>query len=312
MGALFMHVLLKPVNRSGAPVLIRKGQEVRVGSTEWADRSFPGDPELLGIHMVVSFSGERPTVTAMDQAVVSLNGKERTSANLRDGQQLQAGQTVFTVVVEGVEEEPSGKDDPSGRSSADVDEADEPLELQPIDLEQDFAMLAMPPLERQPDASAELPDLIAAFVAADRHLDAVQFLGWVLPPPVNLQWLTESVERLSPDLNAEEQRVLEVARSWCEDNDPAWTAEAESLATRVPQDRAAWWVTQALLWCPAEQPGSGETPPSAEAPAFQPPRNLPPTASRGLVTTLAYGLTDHSPEDIMQDCLAAGLALACG
>ncbi|MCR9198845.1 MAG: FHA domain-containing protein [Planctomycetaceae bacterium] len=297
-----MHVLLKPVNRAGATVLIRKGQQVRIGSTEWADYAVSGDPELLGIHFVVSFCDESPTVNAVDGAQIQLNGKPRTSGILRDGQQLQAGQTVFHVEVEGVEDDPSEKDDPSGRSPSKADEETvEPLELQPFDLDADLAALALRPLDVPPDDVGSVSAVVAAFMDADRHLDAVQFLGWVLPPVVNVQWLVESVQRLVTDLSIEEQRLLDAAGQWCLTSDAERLTEIRSLVETIADDGVLWWVAHALLWCPAAADPADDAPP--------PPRSMPPTASRGAITTLAYGTGQPDPSAAMVDCLTAGLAM---
>lgn len=297
-----MHVLLKPLNRAGAPVLIRKGHQVQIGSTEWADYAVAGDPELLGIHFVVSFCDDSPAVNAVDGAQILLNGKPRASGTLRDGQQLQAGQTVFHVEVEGVVDDPSEKEDPSGRSPSKADdETAEPLQLQAFDLDADLAALALRPLDVPPDDVGSVSAVVAAFIAADRHLDAVQFLGWVLPPVVNVQWLVECVQRLVADLSVEEQRMLDAAGQWCLANDAERLSEIRSLVDTIADDGVLWWVAHALLWCPAAADPADHAPP--------PPRSMPATASRGAITTLAYGTDQPDPAAAMVDCLTAGLAM---
>lgn len=297
-----MHVLLKPVNRAGATVLIRKGQQVRVGSTEWADYAVAGDPELLGIHFVVSFCDDSPTVSAVDGAQIQLNGKPRTSGTLRDGQQLQAGQTVFHIEVEGVADDPSEKSDPSGRSPSHADdETMEPLALQPFDLDADLTALALRPLDVPPDDVGSVSAVVGALIDADRHLDAVQFLGWVLPPVVNVQWLVECVQRLVTDLSAEEQRTLDAAGQWCLTVDAKRLAEIRSLVDTIADDSVLWWVAHALLWCPEAADPADDARPS--------PRSMPATASRGAITTLAYGTSQPDSTAALVDCLTAGLAM---
>src|SRR6185295_9806081 len=87
---------------AGRKVLLRSGQVARVGRTEWADFSFPGDADLADVHFAVQcqLSGARLRKLAADRPL-AVNAQEVSEAELQPGDIIQAGQTSFQVAFDG-------------------------------------------------------------------------------------------------------------------------------------------------------------------------------------------------------------------
>jgi pSer/pThr/pTyr-binding forkhead associated (FHA) protein len=88
--------------QQAAKISLRDGQVLQVGRTEWADCAFPDDLLMSSIH----FSVECGTLACVVRDLKStngtyINGKKKREAVLSDGDEIRAGNTVFSVTIEG-------------------------------------------------------------------------------------------------------------------------------------------------------------------------------------------------------------------
>jgi len=88
---------------AGRKILLDAGQTIQVGRTEWADFSVPGDGRMSGVH----FSLETDNVACYLRDLGSTNGTRLNGQLISDrmpvrcGDQVEAGETVFSVEIEG-------------------------------------------------------------------------------------------------------------------------------------------------------------------------------------------------------------------
>ena len=100
-----MRVILKIMSGSsaGRKVLLDAGQTIQVGRTEWADFSVPDDGRMSGVH----FTLETDNVKCYLRDLGSTNGTRLNDQPVSDrmalrcGDQIEAGETVFSVEIEG-------------------------------------------------------------------------------------------------------------------------------------------------------------------------------------------------------------------
>src|SRR6188474_2159917 len=87
---------------AGRKVLVRSGQIARIGRTEWADFSFPGDADLADVHFAVQcqLAGARIRKLVADRSL-AVNAQEVSDADLQSGDTIQAGKTSFAVTFDG-------------------------------------------------------------------------------------------------------------------------------------------------------------------------------------------------------------------
>ncbi len=83
-------------------VELRDGQAARFGRSAWADYSFPEDSRLAEIHFAVAcFSGGCLLRHLASGQQTFVNRQSVTDVRLRSGDQIVAGQTTWSVTIEG-------------------------------------------------------------------------------------------------------------------------------------------------------------------------------------------------------------------
>ncbi len=118
-----MRVVLEAVDgpHRGQRILLRAGQTVRVGRTEWADVALPDDGHLSGVHFAVECGTNGCVVRDLQSTNgTTVNGKQVTEAALADGDAIHAGQTLFRVAIEAAAEDLTTDEPPAISSVADV------------------------------------------------------------------------------------------------------------------------------------------------------------------------------------------------
>jgi hypothetical protein len=84
---------------AGRRVKLREGSTTSLGRTESAMQIFAGDPEMSGLHFVVSLSAGKLRIQNLSQTNGTLvNGARVESAVLESGDNIRAGGTVFSVI----------------------------------------------------------------------------------------------------------------------------------------------------------------------------------------------------------------------
>lgn len=115
-----MRVMIEAVSGPavGKKIVMGTPQVLRIGRTEWADHSFPGDGRMSGVH----FSLENDGIACYVNDLGSSNGTYVNGQRINDrtliqeGDEVRAGQTIFTVHVEGAA--PSDFESPAAPAAA--------------------------------------------------------------------------------------------------------------------------------------------------------------------------------------------------
>jgi hypothetical protein len=83
------------------PVPVEPGKVLEVGRTEFSDVICPHDPQMSGRHFALECLGDRCIIRDLRSSNGTFVNNHRVeSATLRDGDEILAGQTVFTIRVE--------------------------------------------------------------------------------------------------------------------------------------------------------------------------------------------------------------------
>ena len=92
----------KGLSSSARKAVIEPGGALRVGRSERADLSVPSDRKLSGIHCEIRWDGERCTVTDRStQGEMLVCGERASEASVASGGWIRAGDTVFSIYLEG-------------------------------------------------------------------------------------------------------------------------------------------------------------------------------------------------------------------
>lgn len=87
----------------GRRAVIEPGAALRVGRAEWADLKVPHDRLMSGVHFEIAWDGASCRVRDLESVTGTLIDGEagRTEGEIGNGGWIKAGETVFTVHVEG-------------------------------------------------------------------------------------------------------------------------------------------------------------------------------------------------------------------
>ena len=86
---------------------IKENQLIVFGRTEWSDIPFPSDPQMSGKHFSLENDGQKIMLRDLGSTNgTKVNGEFVESAGLKDGDQVDAGLTTFSIRVEAAAEAP--------------------------------------------------------------------------------------------------------------------------------------------------------------------------------------------------------------
>jgi len=223
-------------------IAVRRGEMVRVGRTAWADFSVPGDDDMADVHFTVQYDAQGIRVTDLNTAAGTLvNGEKVTDALLRTGDELSAGQTVFSVLVEGQpppEAEPDQAAGPSTESAGDAlaSNASEPRFAADLcqHVELDEVAMALLGDQQPPD------EFLEALVDAELFVDACKLLAIWLPKTDAVAWAGQCVREIfGESLTAKEEQALKAALDWASDPSEENRRAAGAAGEAVGHDHAA-------------------------------------------------------------------------
>lgn len=99
-----MRVVLKIVSgpEAGRKMLVDQHQVLQVGRTAWADVTVASDSQMSNVHFQLRTDAETCYVRDADSCNGTLvNGQAVAESRLRNGDEIQAGNTLFCVEIEG-------------------------------------------------------------------------------------------------------------------------------------------------------------------------------------------------------------------
>jgi len=239
---------------TGTIILVPRGQVAHIGRTRWADHSLPADPKLADVHFIIDYQAANVRIRDASGGLgTRVNGEVVSELGLHSGDKVLAGQSTFSVMVEGeplppASEEESAEDD--GRKTAEyycralaLGEAAKKL-LRP----------AQPPME-----------YFDSLVSAELYADAMRFLAFWLPKPVAVAWGVRCVEEVMGDnLTGKPKQALDSAARWAAQPDEPNRRAAEAAATATNYDGPASFLAAAAFWSGGSivPPEMAEVPPA--------------------------------------------------
>jgi pSer/pThr/pTyr-binding forkhead associated (FHA) protein len=266
-----MLVILEAIHGPGAgkKIVLRQGQLVTVGRTEWADVSLAADAAIADIHFEVEYGRQGCRVRDLNTVAGTLvNGAKITRpVFLHTGDQLTAGESTFAVTVEG-ELPPAEVLDATTRPPAEMAAAAEQTAPAP-----QFAADYCRQLELGEEAQQLLSenlmpaDYVGLLARYELFSDAIFFLAFWLPKPKAVAWGYTCVRDVYGDqLGPDENDALELAQKWAADPNEENRRAAGTAAETTNFDGAASWVAVGAFWSGGSlaPPDLPEAPPAPE------------------------------------------------
>ena len=244
-----MHAILQATSgpAAGLRIVVRQGQVVQVGRTAWADYSLPGDASLSDRHFALECDFQGCRIRDLNSATgITVNGTKVTLESLRTGDHVAAGQTIFSVFVEGTGESamtPGGgvATDAGGDTAGHAPAPTAADYCQSIELSEPAQGLLQPGL--LPAAFLEL------LIAHELFPDAVLFLAFWLPKPLAVRWGCQCVRgTFGESLTPRDQQALACAQNWAAETSEEHRQAAGAVAEANHFDGAANWVAVAAFW----------------------------------------------------------------
>lgn len=234
---------------AGKRIFVARGQIAKIGRTEWADISFPADSAMADIHFEVHADAPSCSLRDTSGGIGTLvNGAPATDVTLHSGDTVSAGQTSFSVMVDG-EAVPAAT---ASKASTPVSAAPA---AEPEPTGPQTAMDYCRPLKMS-DAAKELltedltpEDYLSLVIEKELYPDALRFLAFWLPRPVAVGWACDCVEQLlSGTLKATDEAALKAARVWSKEPNQSNCRLAEKSATETGYNGPSCWLALAAFW----------------------------------------------------------------
>lgn len=232
---------------TGRRIHVARGQLAKIGRTEWADFSFPNDAVMADIHFVIKAEGADCSIRDSSGGIGTLvNGEPVTETALHTGDTVTAGQTVFSVEVEGESAPSPAADAVVTESSPTVNDGPP----RPPDAADYCRPLKMSDAAKALLADGMMPaDYLNLITEKELFLDAVRFLAFWLPRPVAVAWGCDCVQQaFEGKLAPKDQMALDAARSWSKEPNQSNCRTAEKLANETGLSGPASWLALAAFW----------------------------------------------------------------
>ena len=228
---------------AGTKIVVTRGLVLRVGRTKWADRSIAGDATLADVHFAIDFRSQHGLVKDLsgDRGTL-LNGETIVEAEIHTGDRIQAGQTTFSVLVQG---EPPPAPDPAAQAA---DETDVPMAKETA---RDYARhVTLGAEAKARTAGPPVAGRVSRFVDRPRPFRRrPDFLG-VLAAQADRRSLGLPMpgigRRRSPA--AEAERRFRAARQWFAEPNEKNRRKAEAAAENANYEGPASFLAAAAFW----------------------------------------------------------------
>jgi hypothetical protein len=227
------------------------GQTARFGRTEWADFSFPDDPLMRDVHFAVECNHSKSVLRSLENASdTSVAGVPVSEVQIHTGDEITAGGTVFSVVVDG--EAPSDRGNATWTSAVTKTQQSLPPENPvPKSLLEicEFVKVDEATCALAKDQTGSILEF-AEFLASERHyMPALRLMAHHLPRREAVWWgslcLRESVGHL---LTKMDLAALDAADHWVRTGHETDRRKANDAADASKFETAAAWVALGAFW----------------------------------------------------------------
>jgi pSer/pThr/pTyr-binding forkhead associated (FHA) protein len=251
----------------GRRIVIRRGQIAQIGRTEWADFSVGRDQTMADIHFSVEWTPAGFRVTDLKSGPgTSINDESVTSAIIHTGDQIQAGESVFQVDIEGESGEfgraPSRTSSPLAKGEG---PSERPSTAGPSAIDCALHLPLSEAAQELLSADQSPSDYLQLLTDKKLFPDGIRFLAFLLPKPLAVLWCAKCVaDTLGDTLSPPQRAAIQAAESWGK----APTEEHRRLAEKSVQELGtgspAGWVALAAFWSDGSLTPEGlpELPPS--------------------------------------------------
>jgi len=233
-----MHVWLQVSGGQaiGQKFHLRRGQLARFGNSNWADFSFPDDPAMEEIQFEVRVDSSGPRLRNNGKQTETLvNGTAVTEQLLATGDIVIAGETTFSVYIEG--EMLAAAPAASASSEApSTDPYDTPTDMPAVArfLEIDGEPLAFAKQEQSPR------ELVEALHQAGEYSAATRVRAWYLPKPLAVAWGIACLKETAGEtLSQQDGYVLTATTKWVEKPTDAYRLATGRMAEAAFYDGPA-------------------------------------------------------------------------
>lgn len=270
------------------------GDRLCVGRAESTDISFPYDLSMSSKHFQIECVAERLLLKDLQSTNGTyLNGELTSESMLYDGDEIVAGETVFSI---------GWSDAAKEASAANVQQQQTPP-LQAAASRVPFhtdAAAACTGLQLTDDGMALLCEdqsvaqLVESLTRNLLHADALRVLSRALGPRTAVLWGSRCVEDvLSKNLSTEEVNALKSAQRWAAEPSPENAADAFGSAKGLNNEGPAAMLALAAFW------GAGSLTPPGQPVVPVDPQLLDQAVSGALTLTAVSEPASKAPERFM-------------
>ncbi|MFC1757298.1 FHA domain-containing protein [Planctomycetota bacterium] len=267
-----MQLILKTIggDSSGKKLLLRQGQVASVGRTDWADFSVPGDPSLAEFHFEISCGANNCEINDRDGNGIQVDGKSVSSASLKNGQQIEAGSTLFEVEILGAVPEPDsccGDDanyedphreelSPDVTPPAEMTTEPNPSSAAGYLVALDLGEEAKALLDQH---KAESPfELLDQLIQKKCVTGTLGLTAGLLPKHAAIQWGVDCVRSVSRERSEKDEAAVAVVEKWLADPNERNRRAAESIAKENEFSGPADWLAMAAFWSEGSMSPEGQ------------------------------------------------------
>jgi hypothetical protein len=276
--------------------MVRDGQTIQVGRSNWADLCLADDAALSKVHFELQcdWKGCRIRDLQSDTGTF-VNDAKIADAPLQTGDRVVAGGTTFAVRIQ-------GERLATGDQTAATEQLAPPPPASIYCQGLEWSEAAQQLLQEGLSAAAYL-DLL---IAGELILDALRFLAAWLPKPTAVAWASHCVRSvLGQSLQPADQAALDVAEAWAAEPDEPKRRAAGAAAEECQYAGPAACVALAAFW------SGGSLTPENLAPVPPPETATAKAVSGALLMAAPHGAPTQAPQRY-RAFLAAGRQLKTG
>jgi len=230
---------------------LRANQVAKVGRSEWADFSFSGDSVMADVQFEIRSSADICKIVSLSKTPPTLvNGKEVESAEIHDGDQIDAGETRFLVRMEGFRSTIAPRTIAPAESAVGAPLPTMAVAATALTLAATCAYLEFGEDVNKLAESAKTPDaLIDELAKQGKVQDALRLRAHLLPKRQAVWWgclcVREDVE--SP-LPAPQVAALKAAEDWVREPDEDHRRVAEKRSEEAKYSGVGATLALSAFW----------------------------------------------------------------
>lgn len=298
-----LEVTSKPMQ--GKKFHLRAGQVARFGKTEWADYSLPKDSQLSDVHFSLDCTTDACRLQDLEsESGTMLNGEPITVAVVKHGDEISAGATTLSVVIDRDGEDVlAGTDDGSVTANKAQDDPTDPAKVmdavelaQYLELDEDAHAIATP------DQTAE--EFLDVLKSDELFVAAIRVQAHLLEKKRAISWAYLCTYKLFAAESAATP-VFEAIRNWVDESTDENRRQANNAAETAGYDFAPSMIGMAVFW----SEGSLSEP---DLPEVLPDERLTGQAVMGALVMAAYHDDPLKAEEQFRQFLATAKELPDG